>query len=36
MRITEASRWLGDFPALVIKTDEERIIARQAVDGSHA
>jgi acetate kinase len=29
-RITEASRWLGDFATCAIASDEERVIARQA------
>ena len=30
-RITEASRWLGGFATRVIATDEERVIAHQAI-----
>ena len=34
-RVTEASRWLGGFATRVIATDEERVIARQAVATAH-
>lgn len=34
-RIVEASRWLGRFAACAIATDEERIIAQQAVAAVH-